>query len=129
METIGQAIVNRTKRSVLAVWTAVADTPRSRRRGLLGTHRLEDGHALLIFPCRQVHTIGMRYPIDVVFVDELLRVLRVAEGMKPWRLGAPVLDAVAVIELPAGKAEATGTAPGDRLEILPPSEEVPLYTR
>ena len=93
--------------------------PRSRRRGLLGTASLPDGRGLLIVPCRQVHTLGMRYPIDVVFVDGSLRVLRVVREMKPGRLSVPVLRARAALELPAARAAATGTSPGDELAFIP----------
>ncbi|NPV58534.1 MAG: DUF192 domain-containing protein [Actinobacteria bacterium] len=112
------AVINVTRKAVLAARAAVADTPRSRRRGLLGTEVLEDGRGLVIVPCRQVHTFGMRYAIDVVFVDRRMRVLRVVKAMRPCRLGALVLRAAAAIELPPGKAAATGTAPGDMLEIV-----------
>lgn len=111
-------VINVTKKTVLAARAAVADTPRSRRRGLLGTEALEDGRGLVIVPCRQIHTFGMRYAIDVVFVDRRMRVLRVAKAMRPRRLGALALRAAAAIELPPGKAAATGTASGDMLEII-----------
>ena len=113
------ALINMTRGTVLAERAAVADTPRSRRRGLLGTASLPDGSGLLLVPCRQVHTFGMRYPIDVVFVDGSLRVLRVVRGMRPGRLGAPVLRARAALELPAARAAATGTSPGDQLAFIP----------
>ncbi len=112
-------MVNLTRGTVLAERAAVAETPGTRRRGLLGTDSLEDGRGLVIVPCRQVHTFGMRYAIDAVFVDKHMRVLHVAKAMKPCRLGALVLKATAAIELPPGKAAATGTEPGDMLEIVP----------
>jgi len=112
------AVFNSTKGVLLAERAMLADTPPSRRRGLLGTDRLEDGSGMVLVPCRQVHTFGMRYAIDVVFVDRSLRVLRVVEGMRPWRLGAPVPRAAAAIELPDGKAADTGTAPGDAIQLF-----------
>ncbi len=111
--------MNLTRDSVLAEKAAVAETPGSRRRGLLGTDCLETGGGLLILPCRQVHTFGMRYPIDVVFVDESWAVRRVSHNMKPGRLGALVLSSRAVIELPAGRAMDTQTQAGDILDALP----------
>jgi len=113
-------LVNITRETILAERVAVAETPRERSRGLLGTAALADGCGLLIVPCRQVHTFGMRYPIDVVFVDEAWRVKRVVSAMKPGRLGALVLKGRAAIELPAGKAEETGTRVGDMLDALSP---------
>ena len=112
-------IVNLTRGTVLAQRAAVAETPGSRRRGLLGTDSLRDGEGILILPCRQVHTFGMRYPIDVVFVDKSWTVRRVSKHVKPGRLSAIVLSSRAAIELPAAKAEETGTQKGDALDVLP----------
>jgi uncharacterized membrane protein (UPF0127 family)/catechol 2,3-dioxygenase-like lactoylglutathione lyase family enzyme len=109
-------LVNLTRGTVLAETAAVAETPASRRRGLLGTASLPAGSGLLIVPCRQVHTFGMAYTIDVVFVDEAWNVKRVVHDMKPGRLGALVPRARAALELPAGKAAETGTVAGDMLD-------------
>jgi uncharacterized membrane protein (UPF0127 family)/catechol 2,3-dioxygenase-like lactoylglutathione lyase family enzyme len=111
-------LVNLTRDTVLAERAAVAETPGTRGRGLLGTDSLEDGCGLLIVPCRQVHTFGMRYPIDVIFVDEAWRVKKVVAGMKPGRVGALVFRARAVIELPAAKTAETETRVGDMLDAL-----------
>lgn len=109
-------VVNLTRGEVLAERAAVAETPGARNRGLLGTGSLADGCGLLIMPCRQVHTFGMRYAIDVVFVDEAWKVKRVVSAMKPGRLGALVIRARVALELPAGKAAETGTRVGDMLD-------------
>lgn len=103
--------------TTVAEKAAVADTPSSRRRGLLGTDVLPPGEGLLIMPCRQVHTFGMRYPIDAVFLDAEHRVLRVVRSLRPRRLSTLVWRARAVLELPAGTAEDVGIAKGDLLEI------------
>jgi uncharacterized protein len=122
-------MVNITRGTVLAKSAAAAETPGTRRRGLLGTDSLVDGCGLLIVPCRQVHTFGMRYAIDVIFVDEAWTVRRVVNDMKPGRLGALVLRARAAVELPAGKAAETGTRVGDMLDVrdagTPPSIKYP----
>jgi uncharacterized membrane protein (UPF0127 family) len=112
-------IINLTRGEVLAEKAAVAETPASRRRGLLGTDSLPHGAGLLIVPCRNVHTFGMRYPIDVVFVDETWTVRHIVHAMKPGRLSALVFASRAALELPAGKAVETGTAKGDALDAVP----------
>jgi uncharacterized protein len=86
-------------------------------RGLLGRRSLELDEGLLLRPAGSVHTAFMRFPIDVVFVDEEGRVLRVADRVKPWR-AAGAKGAKAVVELPAGAAAAARIAPGQRL-LLP----------
>ena len=113
------SIVNLTRGTVLAQRAAIAETPGSRRRGLLGTDSLRDGEGLLILPCRQVHTFGMRYPIDIVFVDASWTVRRISHCVRPGRISAVVMSSRAVLELPAARAEETGTQKGDALDVLP----------
>jgi uncharacterized membrane protein (UPF0127 family) len=92
----------------------IAVTRRARRRGLLGRRGI-DG-AILLRPCRAVHSMGMRFPIDVAFLDRDLRVLKVV-SMRPWRLTLPVLRARAVLEAERGAFRAWELKPGDELEI------------
>jgi uncharacterized membrane protein (UPF0127 family) len=92
----------------------VAETTRDRMRGLLGRDRVEG--ALLLRPARSVHTLRMRFAIDVAFCDRDLRVLRVVT-MVPNRLGRPVWRAQSVIETEAGTMSGWELRPGDRLEV------------
>ncbi len=94
----------------------VADTALSRLRGLLGRRELPSGEGLLLRPSPSIHTFFMRFPIDVVFLDRELRVLRVADAVKPWRAAA-CRGARAVLELTAGEASARGIAVGERLSL------------
>lgn len=110
-------IFNLSRGTVLAEEAEVAEAPSSRRRGLLGREDLPEGGGLLIVPCRQVHTFGMRFPIDIIFVDEALRVARSVERLRPGRLSPFVLRSRAVLELPPGTLERTGTRDGDRLDV------------
>ena len=92
----------------------VADSRRARSRGLLGRDGV-DG-VLLLRPCRSVHTVGMRFPIDVAFCDDHLRVLRVVT-MPRHRLSRLVWRSRAVIEAEAGAFARWGLQPGDILEV------------
>lgn len=92
----------------------VAHDRRARRRGLLGRDGL-DG-ALVIPRCRWIHTIGMRFPIDVAFLSDDLVVLKVVT-MVPWRISAPVVRAHCVIEAEAGAFRSWGLTVGDRLDV------------
>ena len=92
----------------------IANTRRERRRGLLGRDGIEG--ALLIDPARSVHTIGMRFPIDVAHCDHELRVLRVTT-MARRRVGMPVPRARLVIEAEKGSFERWGIEPGTELEV------------
>ena len=93
----------------------VAGSARTRTRGLLGRDGI-DG-ALLLRPAKSVHTLGMRFPIDVAFCDRDLTVLRCVR-MARWRLGRPVWRAACVIEAEAGAFARWGLQPGDVLEVV-----------
>jgi uncharacterized membrane protein (UPF0127 family) len=92
----------------------IANGPGARRRGLLGRERV-DG-AFVIRPCRQVHTFGMRIPLDVAFCDVRGEVLR-TRSLAPWRLTRPVRRAAFVVEAEAGAFERWRLEPGDRIEV------------
>jgi uncharacterized protein len=83
----------------------VANTPWARMRGLLGRDELPRGEGILLRPAGSIHTFFMRFPIDVVFIDRENRVVDVERELGPWRT-AKRRGAKAVIELPAGAAEA-----------------------
>lgn len=95
----------------------VASSRAARRRGLLGRDGI-DG-ALLLQPARSVHTLGMRFAIDVAHLDGDHVVVRVAT-MPPWRLGLFVRTARCVLEAEAGSFERWGLAVGDQLEVQGP---------
>jgi uncharacterized protein len=92
----------------------VADRPLARMRGLLGRRDLPRGEGVLLRPAASVHTWFMRFPIDVVFLDRDLCVLKVVPDLAPWRI-ASGRGARAVLELAAGECERRGVRPGDRL--------------
>ena len=92
----------------------LAETRAARRKGLLGRSAL-DG-ALVIRPCRGVHTIGMKFPIDVAFVDEDGVVVKTLQ-MARHRIGIPVFSARTVIEAHAGAFARWGIRVGDVIEV------------
>ena len=110
-------IANMTRQTVLVDRLEVADRGAKRRKGLLGRNGLEAGEGLWIKPCEAVHTFGMRFAIDLVYLDRAYRVRKVRSGVRPWRMSA-CLSAHSVLELPAGTIEATHTQRGDRVEFL-----------
>ena len=82
-----------------------------RLRGLLGSEPLTANDWVWIVPCRQVHTFGMRYSIDVVHLDRSGRVL-IVETLAPWRLGRYNKESHSVVELGEGAVGRVGIAPG-----------------
>jgi uncharacterized membrane protein (UPF0127 family) len=89
---------------------------KSRNRGLLGRSALPTDSALVIAPCSAVHTIGMRFPIDVIFASRDGRVIKIRHAM-PARRMAMSFGAFAVIEMAAGAAARAGLQPNERLVV------------
>jgi uncharacterized membrane protein (UPF0127 family) len=101
--------------SVIADKVGVAATRAERRTGLLNHDHLEPGEALWIVPSRGVHTFGMKFPIDVVALDERGVIIDCVPNMKPWRVRFPRRGTAGVLELPAGRVAASGTEIGHRI--------------
>lgn len=106
---------NKTKDIVIGDHVALADTFWKRLKGLLGTSCLPAGHGLLIKPCSSVHTFGMRYPIDVLFVDKNHKIVKIAAEIGAGK-GSMASGGSYVVELPAGTARQTACTVGDILE-------------
>lgn len=123
-ETAFLVAFNRTKGRQVAARVGKADDHESRGRGLLGRTSLEPeeglwivlGEGLWIVPCPTIHTFFMKFPIDVVFLGKDLKVVRVIEDMKPWRLSPWMPSAASVLELAGGVLKGS-VAVGDQLEI------------
>ena len=103
--------------AMLAARAGEARTPIQRMVGLLGHSRLADGEALFFPRCHSIHTWGMRFPIDVVFVDRAWTVVALKERIGPWRIVLPVWPAWGVVELAEGAIERAGLRVGDRLHM------------
>lgn len=101
---------------IATVWNA--NRYFSRLRGLLG-RTLQEGGGLLLTPCGSIHTIGMRYEIDAVYIDRAGQVLRVDEALPRGRFWPPQRRAKRVLELPAGYARKRSIRAGDVLEVVP----------
>lgn len=94
----------------------VADTPLRRMKGLLGRSELPLGEGILIRPTSSIHMWFMKFPIDAVFLDRSLTVLRIRSDLQPWAM-AGCRGAKAVLELPAGESARRGLQSGDRLVL------------
>ena len=94
----------------------VAESFGDRLKGLLGRDGLEG--ALLLRPAKSVHSLGMRFPIDVAFCDRDLRVLRTVR-LRPHRMTRTTWRSHAVIEAEAGAFDRWRLEPGDQLEVRP----------
>src|ERR1700689_5243470 len=110
---------NRTRNACLATNLSVAGTHWSRLRGLMGKDAASfpAGDGLWIIPSRGVHTLAMRFPIDVLYLDRDQHVVHVEENLKPWRVAKVSMRTVSVLELPENTLKSSGTAVGDEIEI------------
>jgi uncharacterized protein len=114
----GQAF-NKTRHVYLSTHLALAHTHWSRLRGLLSVSadNFSNGYGLWIRPCRGVHTLAMRFPIDVVYLDRAGMVVHLVHHLQPWRFSPVRLQAASVLELPSHTVARTETALGDRIEM------------
>jgi len=110
-------IRNATRESEVARGCWVADNYWLRLRGLLGRPRLQPGEGLLITPCRAVHMAGMKYSIDVAFLDRESRVVGVCPALAPGSKSSWYRAARHALELPVGTLAETGTQIGDQFTI------------
>ena len=105
-------------RKELAPKLTTAGTFFSRMKGLLGKKSLSPGEGLLIRPCSGVHTFGMRFSIDVIFLDRSNRVIATMSALPPNRVSRMYLQASAVLELPTQTIESASVRVGDYIEIV-----------
>jgi uncharacterized membrane protein (UPF0127 family) len=120
-------VFNQTRQTYLATDLALADTHWTRFRGLLGlaADDFSNGFGLWITPCRGVHTLGMGFPIDVIYLDRTLKVVDVQSSVKPWRFTPIRLRAASVLELPCHTVATTKTEVGDTI-VITLSKDRPL---
>ncbi len=110
---------NLTRQAWLANELEVAETFFARLAGLMGRGGLSPRTGLWIKACNSVHTFGMRFPIDLVFLNKAHQVVKTWEAVRPYRVVWPVRSATSVIELPAHSLRRSWTQVGDLLEIAP----------
>ncbi len=108
---------NDTRQRFLAGRGSVAARPWARMRGLIGRTSFELGEGLLLVGTQGIHTIGMRFAIDVLFLDQDGNVIHLIHAMEPFRFSRFIRKAAMVLELPAGVLRETGTQVEDRIEI------------
>jgi uncharacterized protein len=112
-------VYNKTRETFVATEATVADSYFARLVGLLGKTRrwAQLGKGLWIVPSRGVHTVGMLFPVDLIFVGRDKEVVHVEEYVRPFRISKVSLKAVSVLELPPHAIYRSRTQVGDQLEI------------
>jgi uncharacterized protein len=112
-------VYNKTRETFVATEATVADSYLARLVGLLGKTRrwAQLGKGLWIIPSRGIHTIGMLFPIDLIFLSKEKEVVHVEEHVRPFRISKVSLKAMSVLELPPHSIYRSRTQVGDQLEI------------
>ncbi len=114
-----QRVFNCSRQTLIAWEVEVVGTAWDRMRGLIGRspEEFRPGRGLLISPSEGIHTIGMSFPIDVVYLDSDHRVIQVYHRLRPFRFGSVRFKAKSVLELPAGTLKESRTEVGDLLQF------------
>jgi uncharacterized membrane protein (UPF0127 family) len=115
-------VYNLTRQSFLSLGVRVADTQWARLRGLLGHLRLQADDGIWMVPSQVIHTIGLTFPVDVVYLDASSRVIQVIEHLGPFRVGPLRSRARSVLELPIKSVFCSNTQIGDQFVICSPEE-------
>jgi hypothetical protein len=121
-------VFNKTEESFLGLNVIRADTSFARLRGLLGRSALKSGDGLWLAPSQGVHTIGVLFPVDVVYLDADDRVIQLVEHLGPFRIGPLRLKSATVLELPPHTIYGSKTCVGHQLMICR-AEEMQAYLR
>ena len=115
-------VFNQTRESFLSLGVRGADTTFSRLKGLIGKLKLRSDDGIWVVPSRGIHTIGVLFPIDVIYLDEDSRVVHLVEHFGRFRIAPIRRQAASVLELPTHTIHASQTQVGDRLVICTQAE-------
>ena len=122
MERRTYCVYNQTRECFLGLRIAPADTMWKRLKGLIGRIRLGYDEGLWVVPSRGIHTVGLVFPIDVIYLDENLLVIHLVEHVPAFRIAPLKSQAASVLQLPAHTIYSSQTQVGDKLEICRPDE-------
>ena len=110
-------VYNQTRECFLSLNVKAADTTFARLRGLIGRLNLRPDEGLWVVPSRGVHTLGLLFPLDLIYLDEHHRVIHLVESFPSFRIGPLKTHAQSVLELPTHTIYSTHTQSGDQLVI------------
>jgi uncharacterized membrane protein (UPF0127 family) len=110
-------VYNQTRECFLSLNVKAADTTMSRLRGFIGKFKLRADEGIWIVPSRGVHTLGLFFPLDIIYLDENYRVIHLIEYFPSFRIGPLKTQAESVLELPTHTIYSSHTQPGDQLVI------------
>lgn len=112
------AVINLASNQVIADNVKIADSFWPRFKGLMGIKSISEDFALHLIPCTSIHTFFMKFPIDVLYLDQKNNIVGMEENLQPGKIGKKFSHAHSVIELHAGKVAQTGMTVGQTLTIV-----------
>ena len=121
-------VFNQTRESFLSLGVTVADTHFGRLRGLVGKHRLRADEGIWVIPSQGVHTIGVLFAVDLIYLDAGNRVIHLVESFGTFRIGPVKTNCASVLELPTRTIYSSQTQVGDQLVICS-AEELEAYLK
>ena len=110
-------VYNQTRESFLSMGLDSAMTMFTRLKGLIGKLKLGFDEGLWVVPSRGIHTYGVLFPVDLVYLDKDNRVVHVIESFPTFRIAPLRADAASVLALPVHTIYESLTQPGDELVI------------
>ena len=113
-------VFNQTRESFLSLNVTLKDTHVGRLKGLLGKLRLKGDEGIWIVPSQGVHTIGVLFAVDLIYLDRENRVIHLEESFGPFRIGPVRTAGASVLELPTRTIYSSHTQVGDQLSIYSP---------
>jgi uncharacterized membrane protein (UPF0127 family) len=122
MERRTYCVYNQTRECFLCLGVTPADTIFSRLKGLIGRLKLRLDEGVWVVPSQGVHTMGVLFPLDLIYLDENYRVIHVIEYFPRFRIAPLRTQAASVLELPTHTIYSSQTQPGDQLVICAPEE-------
>ena len=115
-------VFNRNRESFLGLRVASADTIITRLKGLLGKIRLKPDDGIWLVPSRGIHTVGMLFAIDLIYLDAGKRVIHLVENLRPFRISPIRIRCASVLELKLRSICSSNTQIGDELLICSPED-------
>ena len=121
-------VFNKTRESFLSLNVSAADSHLARLRGLVGKFRLKPDEGIWVTPSQGVHTIGVLFAIDLIYLDSGLRVIHLVESFGRFRIGPIRTNCASVLELPTRTIYSSQTQVGDELLVCS-AEEMEKYLK
>jgi uncharacterized protein len=115
-------VFNKTRESLLSLNVTSADTHFARLKGLIGKLRLRSDEGLWVTPSNGIHSIGLLFPIDLIYLDADNRVLHLTESFGTFRIGPILMNCCSVLELASRSIYCSQTQVGDEFLICTPEE-------